>query len=137
MTPDADAALAEEARYLHRRLFGFAIEDVLVERYAAANRCCLPRLNEQDARLMGTVVTRRLDPEAVELVLRLRAPRRVLTQKLQILFYLVEVRSRYLPYFVGEGDGRLAALASMLAAVLRSGWKLVKGHYLVRRHSLV
>ena len=55
----------------------------------------------------------RLDPEAVEVVLRLSGRDSVLTRKIQILFYLAEVRSAYYPRFVNERAGFWRAVAAL------------------------
>jgi hypothetical protein len=69
-------------------------------------------------------------------VLRLRKGNPALTQKFQILFYLVEVRSAYYPRFVNERPGAVRAAWDMLRAVLRSLVKFLKGCYLIRRYHL-
>jgi hypothetical protein len=77
-----------------------------------------------------------LDAEAVEFALRRRGTGRELTVKLQILCYLVEVRSAYLSEFVNTESCRPRAMVDLLGATVRSVWKLLKGEYLIRRHGL-
>src|SRR5206468_3738924 len=117
--------------------FRFAADPLLIERYVQANLRCLASLSDQESRMVREVVLRRLDPEAIELALRLRRPKNALTQKLQILFYLVEVRSRYLSLFVNDRDRFLRALSEMVWSLFRTFWKFMKGSRLIRRHSLV
>ena len=78
-----------------------------------------------------------LDPEAIELALRVRKGNPALTQKFQMLCYLVEVRSAYYSRFVNQRPGAARAAAAMLGAVVYSLGKLLKGWYLVRRYRFV
>ena len=125
--------LADEARYLHRAFFRKDTPTEVVDRYIAANTLCFP----ESSPLMAKIVARRLDAEAVELALRLRKGPSILTKKIQILFYLLEVRSAYYSFFVGERESRPRAILGVLFSVLQTAMKSLKGAYLVRRHGLV
>ena len=130
-------ALEQEARYLHARFFGRPLPEVVVARYVDANQLCFPNLSGRDRALLRQVIASRLDPEALELVLRWRKRTPVLTRKIQILFYLLEVRSEYYPYFVNQKPGRARAVAHLALALLRTAWKAVKGAVLVWRYGFV
>jgi hypothetical protein len=123
----------EEARYLHTCLFSGSIDAVVAARYQAA----LGQALAGPSALVEKVVARRLDAEAVEFALRRRGQGRDLTRRMQVLCYLVEVRRDYLSEFVNVESSRGGAWAALLGATVRSGWKLLKGEYLVRRHGLV
>ena len=126
--------LEQEVRYLHASFFRGNPPSEIVERYAAAHQVC--GLPEED-HIVSTIVSRNLDAEAVELILRLRRGNPVLTRKIQILFYLVEVRSRYYSYFVSGHTGFTRASFDLLTSTARTVWKLIKGTYLVRRYGLI
>jgi hypothetical protein len=126
-----------EAIYLHRHFFHSDPPPEVVERYIAANQLCLPSLDEASRRIISTVVSRHLDVEAVEIILRLRHLSPILTRKIQILFYLVEVRSSYYTYFVNTRTGTIRAAVDLLTSALHTAWKLIKGLYLIQRHGLV
>jgi len=126
-------SLAAEALYLHQGLFGRAPEPVVIERYAAAHRKLFAGAGSD---LIARMAARGLDVEAVEFALRRRG-RGELTRKIQILCYLVEVRSSYQRYFVALNPSRVRAARELAAAAVRSAWKLAKGEYLVRRHGLL
>ena len=126
------AELEREARYLHELFFGCNAAPEVVERYVAASQLCL---GEQ--RIASLIVEKRLDAEAIELVLRARRLDTVLTRKIQILFYLVEVRSHYYSYFVRCQEGRLRGYWTLAAAVIHTAWKSAKGMYLIRRYGLI
>jgi hypothetical protein len=128
-------SLADEARHLHACLFARPIDPAVVARYEAAHRQL--QLEGEAAAETATVVSRRLDAEAVEFALRRRGAGRDLTRKMQVLCYLAEVRPEYLGEFVNLRPSRAGAAAALAAATLRSSWKLLKGRYLVRRHGLV
>lgn len=135
---DRTPSAAEEARHLHACLFRAPLDAVVVARYEAAQQ----QMGLAASSLTAAVVTRRLDAEAVEFALRRRGKGADLTRRLQILCYLVEVRRDYLAEFVNLGSpanpGSVrSAWAALLAATLRSGWKRLKGEYLVRRYELL
>ena len=132
---DSAAQLAREAVYLHQRLFGGLPPDEVVARYVQANQRCLPPGSDRSSAIVDAVVSRRLDPEAVELVLRRRHP--LLSRKIQILFYLLEVRSGYYAWFVNPSDAFGRAVVELIGSTLRTGWLFVKGAWLVWRHRLV
>jgi hypothetical protein len=138
MTSNSDSSLSRaEAIYLHRYFFHADPPPGVVERYIAANQLCLPSLDQLSHHLVSTVVSRRLDPEAVEAILRLRRKNPVLTRKIQILFYLVEVRTHYYSYFVNTPTGPFRAFLELLTSAALTVWKLIKGLYLIQRHGLV
>ncbi|HEX3878679.1 MAG TPA: hypothetical protein VHW24_16945 [Bryobacteraceae bacterium] len=130
-----EAALAAEARHLHRCLFHCAPDALTVERYANAHRCWWP--NESPSPLLTRIVERNLDAEAVEFALRRRGHGEVLTRKLQIVCYLAESRAAYLHRFINFEASRARAWNALASATLLASWKLVKGEYAVRRHGLL
>jgi hypothetical protein len=136
MSSDAEA-LAREARYLHQAVFRGAIPEEVVERYIRAHDAFPSVRTEAARRTLDVILSRNLDPEAIELALRVRKGNPALTQKFQILCYLVEVRSAYYPYFVNQRPGAARAAGAMLRAAMYSLGKLLKGCYLVRRYRLV
>ena len=136
MSSDAEA-LAREARYLHRAVFGGVIPEEVVERYIRAHDTFPSARTDAARRMLDVILSRNLDPEAIELVLRVRKGNPALTQKFQILCYLVEVRSAYYPRFVNQRPGAARAAVAMLVAALDSLVKLLKGWYLARRYRLV
>jgi hypothetical protein len=87
--------------------------------------------------MVETIVAHRLDAEAVELAMRLRHGSDVLTRKIQILFFLVEVRSAYYGYFVNQTPGLWRAVIRLFASSVQTAWKGCKGCYLVWRYGFV
>jgi len=133
----ADVELSDEARYLHRAFFRKDPPAEVVDRYIAANKLCFPESSPLASKMMSKIVAARLDAEAVELALRVRKGPAILTRKIQILFYLLEVRSAWYSFFVGERESRSRAVAGLLYSVLQTAVKALKGLYLVRRHGLI
>ena len=130
------AELASEARYLHRCFFRADAPSEVVDRYIGANVEC----GIAPSALVQTIVTRGLDAEAVELILRSRKSPGVLTKKIRILFYLAEVRSEnYSAFFgtAGKDESRMNAWFGLFGGMVQSAAKYLKGAYLVRRHGLV
>jgi hypothetical protein len=131
---DYRAALEREASYLHALFFDLQIPEGVISRYVAANHLCFPAPEGRDRKMLETIVARRLDAEAIELAMRLRRGSVVLTRKIQILFYLVEVRSAYYGYFVNLTPGLRRALLGLVGSTARTAWKAGKGWYLVWRY---
>lgn len=134
MTAEYRSLLEREVRHLHARFFEGTIAPEVVERYVDAHRRYLPDPDDRARRVMEAILDAQLDPEAVELALRMHRRERFLTRKIQILFYLVEVRSEYYGYFVNSESGRAAAWSSVLKGVVITGFKFIKGTCLVWKH---
>jgi SAM-dependent methyltransferase len=133
---EPERSLRNEARYLHSCFFAHDAPAEVVDRYVAANMlyCAAP------GKLTNTIVAQRLDAEAIELVLRSRGRCDILTKKLQILFYLVEVRSENYPAFfgpAGKDEPWFRATGGLLYGLLQTAAKYLKGAYLVRKHGLI
>jgi hypothetical protein len=127
--------LAAEARYLHAALFAQEVDPAIVGRYVDAHRRLFA--GEPPSPLVETIIERRLDAEAIEYALRRRKAGRELTRKFQILCYLAEARAAYQHEFFNRKERRGGAILALVAAAMRSAWKLVKGEALARRHGLL
>jgi hypothetical protein len=134
---DDRLALEREAAYFHAAFFHGPIPGTVLQRYVAANALCFPTPDARDSRMVETIVAHRLDAEAVELAMRLRHGSDVLTRKIQILFFLVEVRSAYYGYFVNQTPGLWRAVIRLFASSVQTAWKGCKGCYLVWRYGFV
>jgi hypothetical protein len=128
--------LGDEARFLHHSLFSNSepLAAEIVHQYEAAHQALFPyECRENVAR----IVALRLDVEAVEFALRRRRACPELTRKLQILSYLVEVRSEYQDDFVATRREPLRAVLVLFGRIVGAGWKLIKGECLVRIYGLL
>ena len=134
---DDRSALEREASYFHALFFRRQIPEVVISRYVAANNLCFPTLDARDRKMVETIVTLRLDAEAIELAMRFRRGSGVLTRKIQILFFLVEVRSAYYGCFVNQTPGLWRALLRLFGSSVQAVWKGGKGCYLVWRYGFV
>ena len=134
MTPEIAQELGEEVRLIHNALFRGAPSEELVLEYIEAHKylsfSALPGRNIFEAALK-----QRLDLEAIELVTRKLSP--LLSRKMWLCLYLCETRAEYQSMFVQSSPNRLEAWVVVLRESLRVVGKYVKGHYLLRRHSLV
>ncbi len=124
--------LGAEAQYFHGAFFSRPLDAEVVDRYIRATLHC--GLG-QDA-VCEKILHHALDVEAIEFALRVRGRGSELTRKIQILFYLVEVRRDYYGEFVNETPMFGRAAWRLAASVARTGWKLAKGCWLVWRHGL-
>jgi hypothetical protein len=136
VTGEYRGLLEREAVYLHGQFFGGPVEREIVDRYVAAHERYVPEQSERARRIMETVLNARLDAEAIEFALRVRRRERILTSKIQTLFYLAEVRSKYYGAFVNAVPGRARAWSGLVKAVIASAVKFLKGAWLVRKYGL-
>ena len=133
----SEEELIREVTFFHQCYFKTRLAEEVIERYITANRQVLPPADEPSAKMLNELVSRKLDIEAVEFVLRLKNRENLLSKKLQILFFLLEVRRDYIFYFFCFKRGKIQAIAGILSAVMLSIGKYVKGSYLLWRHKLV
>jgi len=129
--------LEREVACFHNHFFRETLHRDVVNRYIAANQLCLPEQDARAASMIEKIVSNGLDVEAIEYALRLKNRDNILTKKIQILFYLVEVRSRYFPYFFNCNRTILRAITSILFSVPLTAYILCKGNFLIWRYDLV
>lgn len=129
---------AREADYLHRHLFGGPAPAALCAAYAQALETLFPGDLERPAIDMTTLIERRLDPQAVELYLRLRlGGPSTLTQRLHVLLYLAELQPEHRSRFVLDRPARPTAWIALARAGLVTTYQLGKGWLQVTRHGLL
>ena len=127
--------MLSEAAVLHRALFPkTAMPPGLEARYLQARDQFFA--NDPAAPLVAYIVEKRLDPEAVEYVLRLRRGSNGLTRRMQVMLTLCEVRSAYDARFVQRRSGRFLAWAGAPWLALRATFKFIRGLYLFRARRL-
>jgi hypothetical protein len=129
--------LEKEVIYFHDQFFTEVLHNTVIERYVAANMLCLPDVNANTASMIENIIYNKLDVEAIEYAFRIKQRNNDLTKKIQILFYLVEVRASYFPYFFNCRSARLLAVKSILFVTIRTVYKYLKGNYLIWRFKLV
>ncbi|MCC6805856.1 MAG: hypothetical protein IT381_00415 [Deltaproteobacteria bacterium] len=127
------STLAEEGRYLARFLFAAPLAEAVIDHYVAAHVHLFTGAITRPVDV-AKIVERRLDAEAVELVLRRRDPMNALSQKMQILVYVAEARRELYPLFVSEHARPFTAFVRLAWGVVRAAYKLVKGRYLLSAH---
>jgi hypothetical protein len=129
-------ALAREFRYLAHLIFRVEPLPELVEAYLKANTIVFRGADvDRFQRLITAAVDKRGDLEAVEVVLRMKNKSNFLTQKMQILFYLMETRPEYFSLFVNQKQRRFKAYILLGLQTLRSSYKLIKGYLMLRSRS--
>jgi hypothetical protein len=136
ISPEAEGLLLGEVRQLHALFFPGEPDPEVSTRYVEAHRVCFAsdeaRLGDETRRVFALG----LDAEAIELTKRTHGRPSVLTRKIQILFYLVEVRSRYYGYFINQEPGWLNGVSTILIGGLRTTGKYAKGRYLIWKYNL-
>jgi len=125
--------LVREFRYLAKRIFGVEPGPKLAESYVQANTIIFRGVNvDQIQKFMIAALERKYDLEAIESVLRLKRRPNFLTQKVQILFYLMETRPEYFTLFVNKKGSMPVAYILLSIQTLRSLLMLIKGVLLLR-----
>ncbi len=132
-----DLILEREAIYFHSCFFDEELSQDVVRRYIEANRRFLAAGDERSRNMIDTVILHRLDVESVEYALRLKEKDNILTKKIQVLFFLIEVRSRYFGYFYNCEKATLRAGVELCIACIMTVYKFIKGKYLIWRYDLV
>jgi hypothetical protein len=122
----------KEASYLFQSLFRAPAPDEVLNHYIAAHRTNL--FNGKWIN-MPSIISNNLDAEAIEYAVRSR--KTILSQKLQALCYIAEISPHLLDNFIQRRQQRARAFISLGIAGVVSSWKLVYGHYLVRRFALL
>jgi hypothetical protein len=132
------AELCDEADYLHRAMFRKPPEPAFVERYARAHAEILElrAISSVELRTLGIIVTRRLDPLAVEPWLRGRSRRHALSAKLALIAYLAECDGAH-PMFVRRAPGRGVAWLGIVLSGGMGAARLVMGFVQWRRYGLL
>ena len=133
----SEMRLAEEAEYLFHAFFRGPIPRDIAARYASANEQCFPECAAGDVAFITRMRDHRLDVEAIEWALRRRRRGELLTKKIQILFYLAEVRSEFYPKFVNRQPGIIRAALMLSGCLMRNAFCYLKGEFLIRRHGLI
>ncbi len=136
-TIDTTAKLHLEAEYFCQKLFGRIVPKDVAERYAKAWNHCFPDADPSFQAKIDLIVAHQLDVEAIEVALRYRRPDNLLTKKIKILFYLLEVRAEFLPYFVNFEHHVVRAMALLIWSLVYGPLKILKGCLLVWRHELL
>ena len=130
---DAAAQIAEGI-FLHQRLFGFAPSPEILSRYAAFLSTIDASAGQHQ---IERIVDGNLDVEAIVYALRFRHRHHPLQQRIHGLCFVCEANPRYWTLFYSERTMRASAWAELAFTAVRSGWLLVKGTYLIQRHSIV
>ena len=129
--------LSREAEVFHQAIFGRPIPADILKAFVSANQILLQDPSNVIPVKIDTIIERSLDVEAIEFALRRRNPQNLLTKKLLILCYLAESRSAYFTTFVNQEHQPVKGFIKLSIATLRSVYKLLKGHFLIRIYDVV
>jgi len=124
---------ADEAQKIHQAIFGRPAPDIIQTRYTEA---CLTMegLNTPDQPiLMGEILDRVRDLEALELAARRRGRLHPLVLRFRLMVRLAETRPENRDLFVNSRRRRMAGWAAAVYGGLRTGFKLLKGFFLLRK----
>lgn len=129
--------LFREAEVFHQAVFGRPVPGDIREEFVSANKILLKDAIRVTPVRINLILERSLDVEAIEFALRRKDPQNLLTRKLLILCYLTESRSAYFRTFVNDRYRPVTGFIKLSFAVVRSVYKLVKGHCLIRLYGIV
>ncbi len=131
--PDLDAEeLRTEANRLHRALFGGDAPAEIQDQYERA--LARFRLAAFPAFDLAPLIAGGVDLEALEIALRRVNAVNALTQRFQVLCYLVEARPEYVGRFMTEESRFSRGVVSLGVHSVRSVYKWIKGRCLLRIH---
>ena len=126
--------LSLEAEFFYEALFHKKIPSSIRNRYIEAHKACDLNHGFMQSSLK-IIVSKRLDIQAIELCSRNSSS--VLTKKVHLLVYLMEVTPQYYSIFINEKSCRIKAFFILTFSVFQSAWKWTKGHYLIWMYHLV
>ena len=137
----AEPVLRRQADYLHRRLLGRPAPDDMASEHARAVRTLFydptkPPLPAVPVNL-ERLVDRNLDPEAVELYVRLRHGTNELGRRLHVLLYLIEIHPDTFAVLTLSKSAPVRAWTSLIGAGLKLPYLVIKGFFQCRRHRLL
>ena len=137
MEVEQRSTLENEAVHFFHELFGGEVPQLIKARYRNAHEYMFNESPGQELQTVQLVVKYRLDAEAVEAFLRRKDRPHILTMKMQLLIYLAELYPRCYRLFVNESDAQGRAALTIIGALARWPYLLLKGAYLTWRYQLV
>lgn len=134
MTSTVDSIdLRSEGELLHQAIFGNRIPEPVLQKYIEAHDYYLTSMDASELTWMAKVVQLGLDAEALEIALRLSDQCHPLVRKVKILVHIAEAFDTYRRQFVNEHPRRVRAIVILTFHGLRTGWKFLKGKFLIWR----
>ena len=137
---DENELLINEVNYIYKSLFRKdptkTLPKIVIDQYILANKKLLLKSNSDRSVDINLIMSKGLDIEAIEMVTR-RSTSSDLSKKFHILFFLLEVRADYYECFTNEKGTFFKAFILMGFYTLRSVFKFLIGHYLIRRYNVI
>ena len=130
-------ALEREAAFFYRTLFGGEVSADICQRYTEAHHHYGLWPDRGQETTVCRVIRGGLDAEAVEVSLRQHVDWHLLTRKMRVIIYLAETSGWHDTVFLNRECRPLTAYWALFFGGLRTGYKRVKGRYLVWRYDLV
>ena len=129
-------ALRLEAQYLHHHLFGREPTQIVIEDYIRAHSGIpeLSRFDQRQIRTMQTILEKSLDALAIEVWLRGKKTRHLLSCKLLLVSYLSESDACHPEYSRHSHNIRLG---SLLITGCHTLFRLIRGRIQLVRYGLV
>jgi len=128
-----------ESIYFAKFFFSKEIADAAIMQYISGNQKIFLQDNNYtiQSSYIEQIVSNKADIEAIEYAWRLRDRQNILTKKIRIVFYILEVKSDYLSLFVNTKKSFLSSAAIIFLSALKSVYKLYKGKFLLRKYGIV
>jgi hypothetical protein len=137
---DENELLINEVNYIYKSLFRKyptkTLPKIVIDQYILANKKLLLKSNSDRSVDINLIMSKKLDIEAIEMVTR-GSTSSDLSKKFHILFFLLEVRADYYECFTNEKRTFFKAFILMGFYTLRSVFKFLIGHYLIRRYNVI
>lgn len=131
--------LKKEVDYFIRFFFKKETDEMTIDRYIHANKEVFSnnKITEHQSILLESLIENNVDIEAIEFAWRLKDRENVLSKKIQIVFYLLEVKSEFFILMINERKSILKASIILSFSICHSIYKLLKGLILLRRYHVV
>ena len=137
---DENELLINEVNYIYKSLFikdpTKTLPKIVIDQYILANQKLLSKSKTKKSVDINLIMSKKLDIEAIEMVTR-GSTSSDLSKKFHILFFLLEVRADYYECFTNEKRTFIKAFILMGFYTLRSVFKFLIGHYLIRRYNVI
>ena len=131
--------LRAEANYFVHVFFNKEVDHKTIERYIGANEEIFtndPKFTLQND-FVVKMIKHKADIEALEFAWRTIDKDNVLSKKICIIFYILEAKSAYVPFFVNRHNSFFKGCFILVVSVLCSAYRYLKGRILLKRHHIV
>lgn len=124
--------LEHECGFIHRRIFGFEPSKDIQKRYVQVHDVYHRYIKNDEQMQIGHIIQKKVDLVSLEFFWRFKNRQNLLSKKIQILFYLTEVKPEYQRLYISDKNDSLA-IVKLAYFTMVSGYRLLKGFLIYLR----